>query len=88
MKKLVIGLAIAMLILHQDSWFWDDTSMVFGFMPIGLFYHACFSMTVAVLAVLAIKFIWPHDLERWASVPTEDEGANDNNVDTSNYQIK
>ena len=87
MKKFVIGLAIAMLILHQDSWLWDNTTMVFGFMPAGLFYHACFSMSVAVLAVLAIKFIWPHDLERWAT-SSENENASENKVDTSNYNIK
>ncbi len=86
MKKLVIGLAIAMLILHQDSWLWDNTSMVFGFMPVGLFYHACFSIAVAVLAVLAIKFIWPHKLERWATTAEDDTVANQ--ADPNKYQIK
>ena len=31
-----------MLFLHQDSWAWDDQSLVLGFMPIGLAYHAVF----------------------------------------------
>ena len=85
MKKLVIGLAIAMLILHQDSWLWSNTSLVFDFIPVGLFYHACFSIAVAVLAVLAIKFIWPHDLERWATSETNDAATE---VGAAKYQIK
>jgi hypothetical protein len=85
MKKIVIGLAIAMLILHQDSWLWSNTSLVFDFIPVGLFYHACFSIAVAVLAVLAIKFIWPHDLERWATSKTDDAATE---VGATKYQIK
>ena len=73
MKKLLTGIAIAMLILHQDFWLWDNTNLVFGFMPVGLVYHACFSMAVAILAVLAITFAWPHELIEWAT--TKDEGA-------------
>ena len=66
MKKLLTGIAFAMLVLHQDFWLWENTNLIFGFMPTGLAYHACFSIAVAVLAVLAIKFAWPHDLVRWA----------------------
>lgn len=73
MKKLLIGIAIAMLILHQDFWLWDNTNLVFGFMPVGLFYHACFSIAVAILAVFAIKFAWPNELVDWAT--TKDEGT-------------
>ena len=87
MKKLVIGLAIAMLILHQDSWLWDNTSLVLGFIPVGLFYHACFSMAVAVLAVLAIKFAWPHDLERWATTSSDEDNVKQKLQDNQ-YQIK
>ncbi len=67
MKHAVIGLAVVMLCLHQDIWLWDNTNMVFGFIPVGLAYHACFSIAVALLGWLAIKHLWPHDLERWAS---------------------
>ncbi|MFT4640078.1 MAG: hypothetical protein ACI8T1_003403 [Verrucomicrobiales bacterium] len=67
MKKLLTGIAFAMLVLHQDFWLWENTNLMFGFMPTGLVYHACFSIAVAVLAVLAIIFAWPHDLIRWAT---------------------
>ena len=57
---------VLMLVLHQDTWLWDDATVVLGFIPWGLFYHACFSVAVAVLAGFAICFAWPHELERWA----------------------
>ena len=66
MKALVYLLFLLMLILHQDSWAWDDQTLVLGFMPIGLAYHAAFSIGCAILGGLAIKYIWPHDLEKFA----------------------
>ena len=83
MKNLLIGIAAAMLILHQDIWLWENTNLIFGFLPTGLVYHACFSMAVAVLAVLSIKYAWPHDLERWAA--GEDVNAN---LKEKKYEIK
>ena len=41
MSRIVWILILLLLILHQDNWFWNDGQLVFGFMPIGLFYHAC-----------------------------------------------
>ena len=59
-------LVIALLILHQDFWYWDDTTLVFDFMPIGLFYHAVFSIVAAGVWAMAVKFAWPTHLEKWA----------------------
>ena len=67
MKTLLITMAAAMLILHQDFWLWENTNLFFGFLPMGLAYHVGFSMAVVLLALLAIRFAWPHDLERWAA---------------------
>ena len=44
MKRLVILLGILLVVLHQDFWFWDDATLVFGFLPVGLAYHAGFSV--------------------------------------------
>ena len=38
--------------------------LVFGFVPIGLFYQACFSVAAAFLMWLLVKFAWPEHLER------------------------
>ena len=64
--KQYVQIAIILGVLHQDIWNWDNDYNVFGFMPIGLFYHACYSLVAATLWVFAIKFAWPKDLVEWA----------------------
>jgi hypothetical protein len=66
MKKLLLALAvIALYVLHQDFWFWRVAHpFVFGFVPIGLFYQACFSVAAALLMWLLVKYAWPTHLER------------------------
>ena len=59
---LVWGLVLLLLIIHQDNWFWDDNTLVFGFMPIGLLYHACISIGAATTWYLATLFAWPEEL--------------------------
>ena len=36
MRSLVWILALVLAVLHYDFWYWDDRSLVFGFVPIGL----------------------------------------------------
>jgi hypothetical protein len=66
MARWMLTIAVAVLyVLHQDTWFWDTARpLVFGFLPIGLFYHAAYSVAVAVLMVLLIQYAWPRQLER------------------------
>jgi len=66
MKRILLVLAVAALyILHQDIWFWRTARpLVFGFIPIGLFYHACFSVAASLLMWLLVAFAWPGHLER------------------------
>ena len=49
MKKVVVLLAIVLAVLHQDFWNWNNSGLVFGFMPTGLFYHACYSIAAAAV---------------------------------------
>ena len=58
--------AIALAILHQDFWFWADRRLVLGFMPIGLAYHALFSLLAGCLWAVVVKVAWPTGLEAWA----------------------
>ncbi|HCS50256.1 DUF3311 domain-containing protein [Rubinisphaera sp.] len=62
MKYAVYGLVVLLLIIHQDFWLWDDKTLLFGFMPIGLFYHACISLAAAATWFLATIFCWPEEL--------------------------
>lgn len=66
MRKIVWLLVIILAILHQDFWLWDNRSVVFGFMPIGLMYHAMFSIAAAAVWFMAVKFAWPTEIEEWA----------------------
>lgn len=62
MKYLIWFLVIALLIAHQDNWNWYDDSLVFGFVPIGLFYHSCISLAAGFVWWLACTFAWPKEL--------------------------
>ncbi|MDQ3755456.1 MAG: DUF3311 domain-containing protein, partial [Acidobacteriota bacterium] len=63
-KALLVCAVIALYILHQDFWFWRTSyPLVFGFVPIGLFYHACFAVAAALLMWLLVTFAWPGHLE-------------------------
>ena len=66
---------IALFFLHQDVWFWNDRSLVFGFMPVGLAYHAAFSIAAALLWASAVKWAWPSDIEAWADETDDDSEA-------------
>jgi hypothetical protein len=66
MKRVALILAVVTLyVLHQDIWFWRTARpLVFGVIPVGLFYHACFSVAAALLMWALVKFAWPSHLER------------------------
>ena len=64
MKTIIIGtLVIALIVVHQDNWLWENDKLVFGFMPIGLLSHAGISLAAAMVWFLATRLIWPHELE-------------------------
>lgn len=66
--------AAVLAVLHQDFWLWDDRSLAFGFLPVGLAYHAAFSLAAALLWTAAVRFAWPDAIEAWAS---EGEGPSE-----------
>lgn len=68
------GTVLLLAVLHQDFWLWDDRTLVFGFLPIGLLYHACFSLAAALTWAVALKVAWPHQLEEWAEQGDAEEG--------------
>jgi Protein of unknown function (DUF3311) len=72
-KSLLVVAVAALYILHQDIWFWRSSHLVFGFIPIGLFYQGCFSVAAALLMWLLVTFAWPSHLEQEIENPGEDE---------------
>ena len=73
MKKVVWGLVVFLVIIHQDFWFWDNSTLLFGFMPITLAYHAGISIAAAITWALATIYCWPAGLDEAA--PVESEGG-------------
>ncbi len=57
---------VVLAILHQDFWNWDNKNLVFGFMPVGLAYHALYSLVAASFWAIVMKVAWPTELEEWA----------------------
>jgi hypothetical protein len=52
-------LVSAMYALHQDVWFWRDARpLVFGFLPIGLAYHAAYTVAVSVMLAWLVRRHW------------------------------
>ena len=76
MKSILLVVAVAALyILHQDIWFWRSSYLVFGFIPIGLFYHGVFSIAAALLMWLLVTYAWPSHLEREVEQTQSEEDA-------------
>lgn len=65
-QKIIWLLFFVLFFMHQDFWWWDDESLMFGFLPVGLAFHALFSIACALLGWAAIKFAWPKKLESFA----------------------
>ncbi|MEM1070519.1 MAG: DUF3311 domain-containing protein [Planctomycetota bacterium] len=58
---IIAVMVVLLLIAHQDNWFWNDDTLVFGFLPIGLFWHACISIAAALVWWLATRIAWPSE---------------------------
>jgi hypothetical protein len=64
-KKFLLTAMIGVVyLLHQDFWNWKRAEpLLFGFLPVGLAYHAGFSILAAIMMGVLVKFAWPRDLE-------------------------
>ena len=76
---LLTVLILFVYLLHQDYWNWKKTEpLVFGFLPIGLAYHAGYSILAAILMAILVKVAWPKHLEDSQSEepghPTDSQG--------------
>ena len=54
----------ALYALHQDFWLWRVARpLVLGFLPIGLFYHAAYTLAIALLMWVLVRTHWPAHLD-------------------------
>jgi hypothetical protein len=54
---------LVLVALHHDFWFWDDPSLVGGWLPVGLVWHLALSAAAVAFWAFAAKAVWPRDLE-------------------------
>ena len=77
MKRLCLVLLVIVLYgLHQDVWFWRTAQPIFFcFLPIGLFYHVCYTLAICLVMWLLVKWAWPAQLETIDTSATEEDAA-------------
>lgn len=65
-KSVFLALLVCLLFLaHQDFWFWRTAEpLLFGFLPVGLAYHAFYTLAVSALMLLLCRWAWPAHLDR------------------------
>ena len=66
-------LVITLIVLHQDNWFWNNDKLVFGMLPITLFYHLCISIAASCVWFLATKIAWPVETIEQVKAATGDD---------------
>ena len=50
--------------LHQDFFFWRSARpLVFGMLPIGLFYHIAYTLASSAVLWMLVRAAWPAHLE-------------------------
>jgi hypothetical protein len=75
-RALLVVAVVALYLLHQDFWFWRTAyPLVLGFIPIGLFYQACFSVAASLLMWLLVTHAWPTKFEAEAEASRVKEDA-------------
>ncbi len=62
-KRLLYAVLLLVAVLHQDFWFWSDRTLVAGILPVGLVYHAVYTLVVALLMWLLAEHAWPSHLD-------------------------
>lgn len=63
MKWLATAWVVILIALHQDFWNWTNKTLVFGFLPIGLVYHALYAVAASLTMWMLVKVAWPKELD-------------------------
>ena len=64
-RAVAVAIVAVLYALHQDIWFWRTARpLVFGFLPIGLFYHAAFMLVTSLALWLLVRLLWPSHLDK------------------------
>ena len=80
MKYVVWGSIAFLVVIHQDIWNWDNDTLVFGFLPVTLAYHACISIAASVVWLIAATTAWPVDPDHESSDVVASEAAQESSI--------
>ena len=80
-RNVVFVCVLVLMVLHHDFWLWDDKTLLFGFMPSGLAWHATYSVVAAVFWFLVMKFAWPQAIEDFAEGKSDTMTVEDSSPD-------
>lgn len=84
-RNVVFVCVLVLMVLHHDFWLWDDKTLLFGFLPSGLAWHATYSVVAALFWFLVMKFAWPQAIEDFAEgksdTMTVEDSSSDNQED-------
>ncbi|MCM8539307.1 MAG: DUF3311 domain-containing protein [Lentisphaeraceae bacterium] len=65
-RNVVFVGVLVLMFLHHDFWLWSDKTLIFGFLPSGLAWHAGYSVVAALFWYFVMKFAWPQSIEDFA----------------------
>ena len=63
MKLFTIALIALLFMVHQDFWWWDDSTVVHGFLPVGLASQMVITLGAGIGWWLATEYCWPKQLD-------------------------
>lgn len=64
LRIILVLLVLGFYALHQDIWFWRTAQpVVFGVLPVGLFYHAAYTAAISLLMWVLVRLAWPGHLD-------------------------
>ena len=73
-RNAVLAGVLVLMALHHDFWLWDDKTLVFGFLPSGLAWHASYSLVAEAFWILVMKYAWPTQIEEFAESTEVNDG--------------
>jgi hypothetical protein len=76
MKRTALYVFLLLLfLLHHDFWSWGDPTLLLGFLPVGLAYHALYCIATSLLWYLMVTYNWPSDAEAFAEGGPDEEAS-------------
>ena len=74
MRWVLVLVVLIVLVLRHDYWWWEDARpLLFGFLPVGLWWQAVVTLMAGGMMWMLVRFAWPGHLEDEAAEGTADE---------------